>query len=353
MSSSADLLPPIPPDIAKIIGAPLIGMVLNWFLFGILSTQVYVYFLSFPNDRTSIRLLVFGIYIVEAVQSLLFMQYLFRTFATGFGNLLVFNQVDTLWLSAPILTGIVAFVAQAFYAYKLRVIAQSKILPSVILLLAFVQLCGGLVLAVQCKNAVLLSNFLGRNTYITTGIWNGASAACDVLIAVAMTICLKRRDTGVKQTTALLRRIIRLTIETGLMTATVAILNLALAVLPNQPNYYMAAASVLGKLYSNSTLTLLNNRLNMGNEPREVNSTLGNDISLRTDQYLSSIPRGRFRNVNELDGRGHGRNEYEMSPGTVAGTQEHVTFPPPGESWTAKDIRSVEDGIEDKPFRQL
>ncbi|KAF4611507.1 hypothetical protein D9613_003876 [Agrocybe pediades] len=353
MSFSADSLPPIPDDIAKLIGPPLIGAVLHLVLFGVLSTQVYLYFLVFPSDAMPIRLLVFGIYILEVTQSLFLIHDMFHIFASGFGNLLIFDQVGTRWFSVPVLTSIVAFVAQTFYAYRLRIIAQSKILASVILLLAFVQLCGGLVIAVQFKNAVLVTQFLGKKVYGTTGIWNGASAACDVLIAVAMTVYLKRRDTGVKQTTVLLRQIIRLTIETGLITAAVAILNLVLAVLPNQPNYYMASAIVLGKLYSNSTLALLNNRLKTRSGSHVVNSTLGNNISLRTDQNSSGIPRDSSWNVHEYDGRGHSRNEYEMSRGTVASAQEHVTFPPSGESWTAKDIQSVEDGIEDKPFRRL
>ncbi|KAF9562871.1 hypothetical protein CPC08DRAFT_356615 [Agrocybe pediades] len=345
MSFSADSLPP-PDEIVKLIGPPLIGAVLHLVLFGVLSTQVYIYFLVFPNDAMSIRLLVFGIYILEVTQSLFLIHDMFHIFASGFGNLLIFDQVGTRWIGVTFLTGVVAFVAQTFYAYRLRIIAQSKILASVILLLAFVQLCGGLVIAVQFKNAVLVTQFLGKKVYGTTGIWNGASAACDVLIAIAMTVYLKRRDTGVKQTTALLRQIIRLTIETGLMTATVSIVNLVLAVLPNQPTYYMASAVVLGKLYSNSTLALLNNRLKTGSGLDVVNSTLGNDISLRTDQHRNDIPRGSSWNVHEHGGRGHGRNEYEMSRGTVASAQEHVTFPPSGESWTVRMAKPVDTSRE-------
>ncbi|KAF9562872.1 hypothetical protein CPC08DRAFT_761180 [Agrocybe pediades] len=324
----------------------LLGIVFNWFLFGALSTQVYAYFLAFPDDVPFIRLLVLGIYILETTQSILFIQDLFRTFASGFGNFETIDQIDTLWFSGPILTGLAAFVAQAFYAHKLKIISQSKTLASVIVLLASVQLCGAIVLAVQFKNAVLLTSFLGTKVYITTGIWNGSSAICDVLIAVAMTVYLKRRDTGIKDRSVFLKGIIRLTIETGLLTATVAILNLALAVLPNQPTYYLTSASILGQLYSNSTLAVLNNRLRVGSGSRTVISTISD-----------SIPRGAFRHASEQGGRGHGRNVYEMSrpPVSVTVTEERVTFPAPSsERWMVKSGQSVEEGVlEDKPSTGL
>lgn len=55
------------------------------------------------------KCLVYGIYLVELVQSILVIETGFRTFVTSFGNVDVFDRIETLWLSVPILTAIGKF----------------------------------------------------------------------------------------------------------------------------------------------------------------------------------------------------------------------------------------------------
>ena len=68
-----------------------------------------LYFLAFPNDRTYLKCLVYGIYILEFAQSALILEAGFRTYVTGFGDVEGFNRVNTLWLSVPIFTAIGTF----------------------------------------------------------------------------------------------------------------------------------------------------------------------------------------------------------------------------------------------------
>ncbi|CAA7266185.1 unnamed protein product [Cyclocybe aegerita] len=253
-------LPPIPADIGRIAGPLLLGHLMNWGLFGALALQVYMYFLAFPTDPIRSKALVYGVFILETAQTLLLTQSAFHGFAEGFGNLLFLDEIGTIWFSVPIMSGIVAFMAQTFYAYRISVLAQSKIVASFIVVLALVQLGGSIATGVESKRAVFNSNFLGTHSYITTGIWNGGSALCDLIIAVCMTFYLSRRNTGMKQTQQVVRKITRLTIETGSLTAVIAILNFILALLPGRPTYYMATAGILGKLYSNSMLAVFNSQ---------------------------------------------------------------------------------------------
>ena len=55
------------------------------------------------------KCLVYGIYFIELVQSILVIETGFRTFVTSFGNVEVFDRIETLWLSVPILTAIGEF----------------------------------------------------------------------------------------------------------------------------------------------------------------------------------------------------------------------------------------------------
>lgn len=65
-----------------------------------------VYYLAFPKDSVMHKTLVYGAFLLEAAQTFLFTSSAFRTFATGFGNPAVLDEVDTLWFSVPIMSGL-------------------------------------------------------------------------------------------------------------------------------------------------------------------------------------------------------------------------------------------------------
>jgi hypothetical protein len=65
-----------------------------------------LYYLAFPNDRAYMKCLVYGIYTLEFIQSVLIIEYGFRIFVTSFGDIEAIDQLRTAWLSVPILTAI-------------------------------------------------------------------------------------------------------------------------------------------------------------------------------------------------------------------------------------------------------
>ncbi|KDR82255.1 hypothetical protein GALMADRAFT_59863, partial [Galerina marginata CBS 339.88] len=148
----------------------LIGYILNWGLFGVLSMQVYAYYLAFPNDRVGYKFLVYGAYMLEAAQTFLFTSSAFKTFVFGFGNPSVLDEIDILWFSIPIMSGLVAFISQTFYAYRITVLAQTKYLAGLIMLLACFSLAGSIALGVEMKNAVLFSHLLKKDSFAATGV---------------------------------------------------------------------------------------------------------------------------------------------------------------------------------------
>ena len=56
-----------------------------------------------------LKCLVYGVYFLEFVQSVLVVDAMFRTFVTMFGDVQALDQIETLWLSIPILTAISEF----------------------------------------------------------------------------------------------------------------------------------------------------------------------------------------------------------------------------------------------------
>jgi len=279
MSSAA--LPPIPADIARTAGPLLIGYLLNWGLLGVLSTQVYFYYLAFPKDLTQSKVLVYGVYLFEIAQTLMLTQTCFATFAKGFGDLNAINHIGVIWFAVPIMSSLVAFVVQAFYAYRIGVLSRSKIVPAAIMILGCIQLGGGLATGYFGAKAIRFTDFLGERTFITTAFWNGGGALCDVVIAASMTFYLSKSKTDWKPTQTIIQKLIRLVIETGTLTATIAIVNLALSVLPGSPTYFQTTSSMLGKMYSNTMMVVFNSRANVGNKEEKAAETFASQSVAR------------------------------------------------------------------------
>jgi hypothetical protein len=116
-----------------------------------------------------------------------------------------------------------------------------------------------------------------------------------------------RRDLGLKQTQRLIQKMTRLTIETGMLTgqeialvifytldsdqpfqlytAAVAIINLVLFLIPSKATYFQTTIGVLGKMYSNTLMVLLNSRMTYGAR----NDTISIELSTEASRmYFSS-----------------------------------------------------------------
>ena len=65
-----------------------------------------LYYIAFPNDRVYLKGLVYGLYILEFVQSVLIIDNAFPVYVTGFGVFEGSDKVGTGWLSIPIFTAI-------------------------------------------------------------------------------------------------------------------------------------------------------------------------------------------------------------------------------------------------------
>ncbi|KAF9563233.1 hypothetical protein CPC08DRAFT_336070 [Agrocybe pediades] len=253
--------PTIPPNIAAIAGPLILAYLLHWGLFGALCVQIYIYYLAFPRDVPGTKILVYGVYLAELAQTFMFTYQAFESFAAGFGEFSAVTKTRIIWFSVPILSSTVSFVVQLFYAYRIKILSRSNFVAGIILMLAIVQWAGGIATGVLGQEQVDLSNFLSKKTYITLGLWNGGAAVCDVLIAAFMTYFLSRRKSEWKPTQRIVHRLIRLIVETGTITAAIAIANLALSLLPSKPTYYQTTSGVLGKMYSNTMMAVFNSRI--------------------------------------------------------------------------------------------
>ncbi|KAH9481925.1 hypothetical protein JR316_0006455 [Psilocybe cubensis] len=232
---------------------------------GVLSVQLCIYYLSFPQDSVRFKTLVYTVYMAELAQTVLLCNSLFRSFVYGFFEHSILDRIGDLWFSIPVLGGIVSFLVQVFYAYRIVALgsirrnAGVKIVATIVTMFAIIQLGGGLALGILLKEAVTFSRIKNTKVRVSAAAWYAGEAIGDILIAIFMTLILLRTGSeGTKSTRKLTRKLIRLTIETGTLTATMAIVTIILVMFGG--SYYQVTAGVVSKLYSNTLLASLNGR---------------------------------------------------------------------------------------------
>ncbi|KAG6916857.1 hypothetical protein DXG01_004838, partial [Tephrocybe rancida] len=239
-STSLMDLPPIPHNVAAIAGPP-----------------------CFPEDRRKFKVLVYGLFILDTLQSVLGTADAFFWLAKGFGNMNMLADPYISPFDQPMLDGIIAFIVQTFFCWRLWVLQKSWWLPVSVFVIVLASFAGAIATCIGGFQLADMNHLNVLKWQLT--LWLGGNAITDTLIAVSMTILLLRSQSrDFKYTNNILVRIVRLTVETNTLTASVAIVFLVcLLAIPNNPDIAVAPAYVLGKLYSNTLLAVFNNRIYM------------------------------------------------------------------------------------------
>ncbi|KAM6503195.1 hypothetical protein JOM56_000138 [Amanita muscaria] len=235
-----------------------IGNLINWFLWGVLSTCTTW---PFPNDRTVYKLVVYVVYFVESVHAI--------GLAAGLSIMMVSMANDGMndddgWVNITIILltlcgGLVmSLITQCLYAFRIRAITEMLIIPGII------------------AAATLVVDRSVRNQRHT-------------LIAVVMVRALSSHHSPSYHTEWKTMRLMRLIVETGCATATVNLASLLLvAVSAYIGDVFSAPLIILSKVYANSIMVLLNNRISIvgsRNVPAPMKSV---DFSRQTDSTTQS-----------------------------------------------------------------
>ncbi|KAF9442446.1 hypothetical protein P691DRAFT_779402 [Macrolepiota fuliginosa MF-IS2] len=249
----------------------LFGYCTDIFLYGILTVQTYLYYLAFPKDKWQVKSIVYFVYIVGAMQTAFALRDFYTLFciedtervllSTAFGP----HRFGFMWFTVPVSSALVAVVAQLFYAHRIYTIFRGKVITIIVSILAILQFACGITSAAIVYNPrgpdlSNLSSFVGR--LVDGAAWGSVGAICDIVIAVYMSYSLSKQLARAPRTTQdLLTRIKRLVVETGIVTAAMAAAYVFTSIFAFEEPWYLIPGLSLSKLYSNSVLVLLNNRL--------------------------------------------------------------------------------------------
>ncbi|OSD08774.1 hypothetical protein PYCCODRAFT_1462962 [Trametes coccinea BRFM310] len=258
--ASNSTLPPIPSDIAFITGPAMVGICLNWGFMGVLVAQMYFYHLTFREDQRAIRFLVYGLFLLDILQTCLVTADAFHWFVFGFGNMIQLNDTFLNSWDVPFLDAIIATIVQTFYCWRIWILSKSLVFPVLIFLVSLTQCGAGIATAVKAFQGGELS-LISVEEVAQQTTWLAAAVAADLLITIVMSYTLLRTRSRTLTAKSTIDRIVRVTVETNMLTAGVAVIALGLYLgFPDHSTLVVPPTAIIGKLYSNCLVAVLNGR---------------------------------------------------------------------------------------------
>ncbi|KAI6141379.1 hypothetical protein EDD17DRAFT_1902530 [Pisolithus thermaeus] len=276
-----------PNDMAGVMDSfvpAFVGGFISSMIYGITTLQTYMYYVHYPEDALTLKLLVAALWVLDTVHVSfmihVFYYYLIATYGvptsfeyviwfvhTGIGsNECVFIASEhCLRQYSAVLQVFIIFAVQCFFAHQIHYLCHSQLkwwLTTPIMLFVLAQAGSGLVTDVL--ELINPNDNVATQIMFYSGIPNVVLVAiADVLIAVSLCVLLYERgsSSAIPRTKRLLNTLIIYTVNRCLLTSLVAIAELTTAIDVRTTGTWATGLDFLiGKLYANSLLATLNSR---------------------------------------------------------------------------------------------
>ncbi|OCH88471.1 hypothetical protein OBBRIDRAFT_88138 [Obba rivulosa] len=148
-------------------------------------------------------------------------------------------------------------LVQLFFAWRVNTVSDGKLAALFICVCSLCQWFGGLGTSIALTKVHEFTEF--RRFQVPVAIWLVSSVLADMTITIILVKFLHQHKTGFPSIDDVVDKIIRLTVQTGLITTLCAIVDL-IVFLSVPSAFHLVFNLPLSKLYSNSLLSNLNSR---------------------------------------------------------------------------------------------
>ncbi|KAJ3875992.1 hypothetical protein F5051DRAFT_47430 [Lentinula edodes] len=239
-------------------GPMLIGVFLNMILYGVLLNQMLFYFRTYPLDTIWVRLFVAYLFILETANTAIDMAMMYQPLIAEYGTQKAVMNFPTLFLLEPILIVLISTPIQIYFAWRIRKITQTYWIPGVVVMLALASSAGGFITGVKIAKLKLFAD--KPELHWSALLWFLTACVADLLITGTLVWNLAQRKTGFAITDSVVDKIIRMTVQTGMITSICAIGDVAFFMALPHTGLNFLWDLTLAKLYTNCLMSTLNAR---------------------------------------------------------------------------------------------
>ncbi|KAF8895505.1 hypothetical protein BD779DRAFT_1668768 [Infundibulicybe gibba] len=250
----------VPSNIEVLVGPNLLGNSIAYLLYGILMSQIYVYHHRFPEDHTWIKALVWTLFVVETVLIICGSMSTWNAVVGGWGDVNTLELID--WPTALIsflLSGVASSI-HIFYSWRIWKLRKSIIFPIIIITVSAAAFVMGLMTGFYGKKLTISEVTVKLKPYVIA--WLGGNVLVNLMITIIMCITLMEASSQSMfgHTVSMLSRTITITVETGMINAVGALVDMILFLALPRTHFYLMVYYFLSKLYTNTLLVTLNAR---------------------------------------------------------------------------------------------
>ncbi|KAJ7457023.1 hypothetical protein FB451DRAFT_600608 [Mycena latifolia] len=244
-----------PAEIAH--GPMFLGLTMNILLYGIMWIQIYLYMTTYKRDPLYIKLYVAVLMLADTLNTGFMTAYLYDSLIIHFNDLTYLEYANWVFATDPAMTGIIGAMVQLFYAWRIHTLTGNLWIVAFISVCALTNAFGGMASAAAIAFVPQFSRF--QEFQVTVICWLMSAAVGDVIITATLVQFFKNHRTGCSATDTRVDQIIRLTIQTGMVTSLCSVIDLGLF-LGDSSGMHLLFNLPLAKLYSNSLMSSLNAR---------------------------------------------------------------------------------------------
>ncbi|KAJ7220004.1 hypothetical protein GGX14DRAFT_8231, partial [Mycena pura] len=247
------------------LGGIEIGTLLAVILLGMVTVQIYVYYANFPHDSRAIKALIAVVWFIETAHVAAICYGLYRITITRYGHLDLPMPMEM--CTVVILGNLVHPLVQAIFTARICQLGnspQNRIVTNVCWAISGFVFGVTVLLSIKAFSASSVDQFQDQWDWLILSLF-GATAAVDLLIAATMgCYTAQNRTLSDAESSNKLDTLILWTAPTGLLTSTAAVAVVIVFATMRRNHLWLAVLIVNTGLYSNSLLSLLNGRLQLG-----------------------------------------------------------------------------------------
>ncbi|KAF7369003.1 hypothetical protein MVEN_00227000 [Mycena venus] len=249
---------------ATIFGPVLTGNILNWLLMCLLMAQLNAYCRHFSPAYSIIRALVCATFLLEFAHTILLTYHLvwLRMVMTKSINSRDVLHSSVIIALACLLTQLIATVVQMFYAWRINSLATTKFMAAIAAFITFWALT-------RCLSAFTrVLEILGFGSHYNdpasflieqifqpeVPIWSAGGLVPDTLIVICMMFLPDANSSFENKAVSPMA----IMAQIGAFSVICAFIDVLLVVYLPSTNYHFIPAYILGKMYSNSLVSILN-----------------------------------------------------------------------------------------------
>ncbi|KAJ7921981.1 hypothetical protein B0H13DRAFT_1604109, partial [Mycena leptocephala] len=186
-------------------GAIEIGTVLSGVLFGLITSQTYVYFKSFPGDSRFSKVLVGGLWVVELVHTACIFNALYMYTVTRYGDPSSLIRFPVSLDGTIILHGATVIIVQLFFTHRIsKFVQKTYYLSAIAIFILSVRFVAFVVSGVAATRMTSLLDFM--QSWKSLILFDLASCAVtDVMMSAILVYQLAQRRSHVYQQYAYFR----------------------------------------------------------------------------------------------------------------------------------------------------